>query len=128
MQRKSIYRSLLQPRRNKTRNGRPKKLRSDQLNQMLNPSEISMREYPWPVQIEHFELNVSRRTLQRAMHQRSPRAGRFKMAKVRSISNRNKELRVQYGREHQDHTVWNFFQYVHWSDEAHFDPDQTYGG
>ena len=111
----------------KSRSGRPKKLRSDQLDQMLNPNQNSVRRQPWPAQIEHFDLHVSRRTLQRAMHERSPRAGRFKMAKVRTISKKNKDLRVQYGREHQNHSVTSYFQYVHWSDEAHFDPDQTYG-
>ena len=33
---------------------------------------------------------------------------------------------MQYGLDHQHHTIENFFQYVHFSDEAYFDPDQTY--
>lgn len=33
---------------------------------------------------------------------------------------------MQYGLDHQHDTVENFFQFVHFTDETHFDPDQTY--
>lgn len=111
----------------KTRSGRPKKVSSETMNMMLDSHQSSVRRQPWPAQAEHFHLEAAPRTLRRAFNNRTPRAGRYKMGKVRGISKKNKELRVQYGREHQNHTVTSYFQYVHWSDEAHFDPDQTYG-
>ena len=75
------------------------------MNQMLNPLQNSMRRQPWPAQAEHFHLDAAPRTLRRAFNNRIPRVGRYKMAKVRTISKQNKELRVQYGREHQNHIV-----------------------
>ena len=103
-----------------------KKVSFDVMNQMLNSQQNLVRRQPWLAQIEHFDLSVSQRTLQRAMHERFSRVDRYKMTRIRSISNRNKKLRVRYARKHQNHTVKNFFQYVHWSDKAHFDFDQTY--
>ena len=44
------------------------------------------------------------------------------MAKVKAISPENQEARLAYGREHKDKTVEDFWQYVHWTDEAHIDP------
>ena len=111
----------------RARSGRAKKMSSEIMDQMLNHNQNSVRDQSWPVQIEHFNLNVGLRTMQTAFNNREPRASRSKMAKVRTLNKKNRELRVQYGREHQDHTVDNFFKYVHWSDEAHFDPDQIYG-
>ena len=47
------------------------------------------------------------------------------MARVTSISRKNKQERVEYGKEHQDKTVDEFWQFVHFTDEAHIDPAQT---
>ena len=78
------------------------------------------------MQIEHFHLNVVPRTLQGVFNNRTSQASRFKKAKVSKLSKNNKKRRVQYGLEHENHTIENYFQYVHFSDEAYFDPDQTY--
>lgn len=48
------------------------------------------------------------------------------MAKVKMISDKNKRLRVVYGKRHRDETVKLFWQYVHFTDEAHVDPDQVH--
>lgn len=95
---------------------------------MLDPQRNSMRDQPWSAQIEHFNLDVAPRALRAAFNQRHPRASRFKKAKVSSLSDKNKELRVQYAKEHEQkqHTVHNFWQFVHFTDEAHFDPDQIF--
>ena len=61
-----------------------------------------------------------------AFNQRKSRASRFKKIKIRTINEKNKKLRVQYGLNHQHHIVENFFQYVHFSDETHFDLNQIY--
>jgi hypothetical protein len=59
------------------------------------------------MQIEHFHLNIASRTIQAAFSQRTSRVARFKKTKVRSISNKNKQLRMQYAKEHETHTVHN---------------------
>jgi hypothetical protein len=49
--------------RRRPRSDRPKKVSSDLMNQMLDPSRNSMRDQPWPAPIEHFHLNIAPRTL-----------------------------------------------------------------
>ena len=48
------------------------------------------------------------------------------MAKVKNISNKNMRLRVEYGRRHEDETIDSFWQFVHFTDEAHLDPNEYY--
>lgn len=43
--------------------GRLKKVSSELMNQMFDPQQNSMRDQPWPVQIEHFQLDVAPRIL-----------------------------------------------------------------
>ena len=33
---------------------------------------------------------------------------------------------MQYERDHQHHTLYDFWQFVHFSDETHFDPDAVF--
>lgn len=89
-------------------------------------AENSVRDQPWDVLIEHFELNCTARTLQRECKRRRPKAGRYRMAKVKMISEKNKRLRVEYGKRHRDETLKSFWQYIHFTDEAHVDPDQVH--
>jgi hypothetical protein len=96
------------------------------MNQMLDPQANPVRDQPYPTQLEHFHIDASQRTLQRAFAARKPRAGRYKMARIKPLSQKNQQLRMAYGKEHKDHTIENFWQYVHFTDEAHFDPDQTF--
>ena len=124
-QRKRFDDAILR-RTDKARNDRPKKMNFDLMNQMLDPHQNPVRDQSWSVQIEHFNLSMSSRILRAAFNQRVSRASRFKQIKIRSINFKNKKLRVQYGLKHQHHIVKKFFQYVHFSDEAHFDFDQIY--
>jgi hypothetical protein len=110
----------------KFRSDRLKKLSAEMMNEMLDSQKNLVRDQSWSVQIEHFHLNIVSRTMQATFNQRTSRVSRFKKAKVRKISNKNKELRMQYAKEHETHTVHNFWQYVHFSDEAHFDSNQTF--
>ena len=126
LNRRKRYGAVTLRRTGKARSGRFKKMSSDMMDQMLDLHQNPVRDQSWPVQIEHFNLDVSSRTLRAAFNQRRPRASRFKKVKIRTISEKNKKFRVQYGLDHQHHIVENFFQYVHFSDEAHFDLDQIY--
>lgn len=89
------------------------------MNQMLDPHQNSICDQPWSVQIENFQLDVAPRTLRAAFNQRKPRASRFKKARVRALSQKNKRLRIQYGEFHQHHKIENYWQYVHFTDKAH---------
>ena len=110
----------------KHRSGRPKKMNDDLMNEMLDSKRNPARDQPYEAQIEHFQLNAERRTLQRAFHNRRPRVSRFKKARIRTISQKNMKLRVEYELNHQYHTIDDYWQYVHFIDEAHFDSHQTF--
>jgi hypothetical protein len=112
--------------RRRSRSDRSRKVSSDLMNQMLDPIRNPMRDQSWSAQIEHFYLDIASCTLPAAFNQRKPRASRFKEARVRMLSNKNKQLRVQYAEKHKSHTIEDFWQRVHFTDEAHFDPDQMY--
>lgn len=124
-QRKELGTPIASRRINK-RCGRPIKTIAEKLNEMLNDKKNLVRDQPWDVQIDHFQLNCTSRTLQRACNSRTPKAGQYKMAKVKALSHKNKQLRVEYSRRHQDKTVESFWQYVHFTDKTHIDPNQLY--
>lgn len=106
----------------KHRSGRSIKVSDDQLNQLLSDTN-PVRDQHYDCQIKHFDMNVSSRTLRRALTSRR-NARRYKKAVVRKISDKNKQLRVQYGLEHKDKSM-EFWESVHWTDEAHIDPSQV---
>jgi curved DNA-binding protein CbpA len=108
----------------KFRSDRSKKMNSDTMNMMLDSQQNSVRDQSWSVQIEHFQLNVASRTLRAAFNQRSSRVFWFKKKIIWSINNKNKLLRKQYAETHKMHTVVDFWQYVHFTNEAHFDSNQ----
>lgn len=81
-----------------------------------------VRDQHYECQIEHFQLGCSKRALQQALQPQ--RARRYKKAITRCISEKNKGERVQYGKEHKGKTIRDFWEYVHFTDEAHIDPSE----
>jgi hypothetical protein len=51
-------------------------------------------------------------------------ACKFKRPKTSSISQNNREKRVPYGYEHKRKTVNSFWQYIGFTDEAHFNTEE----
>ena len=94
--------------RRRSRSGRPKKVSNQLMNDMLDPKANPVRDQPYTVQLEHFHVNAHRRTLQRAFAARKSRAGRYRKARIRSFRQKNKELRIAYGKEHEIHIIENF--------------------
>jgi hypothetical protein len=103
-----------------------KKVSSDTMNMMLDSQQNPVRDQSWSAQMKHFQLDVASRTLRAAFNQRRSRVSRFKKAIIRPISNKNKLLRKQYAETHKMHTVVDFWQYVHFTNEAHFDSNQMF--
>lgn len=81
-----------------------------QLDQLFSESN-PVRDQHYECQIKHFDMNVSTRTLQRALTSRR-NARIYKKAVVRMISEKNKRLRVQYGYDHVD-KPFEFWQSIH---------------
>ena len=48
-------------------------------------------------------------------------ARRYKRAKVAFLPEKKKQVRVAFAKEHEKETVADFWQHVHFTDEAHFD-------
>lgn len=105
----------------KQRSGRPPKVTNPQLDQLLDRSN-PVRDQHYECQIQHFNLDCSKRTLQRALQPRQAR--RYRKAVARAISDKNQGERVQYGKEHKGKTIEDFWQYIHFTDEAHIDPSE----
>lgn len=106
----------------KYRSGRRIKVSDHHLNQLLDDHN-PVRDQHYECQIEHFNLQVHSRTLRRALISKR-NARRYKIAVVKTISEKNKKLRVQYGMEHKNKSIEEFWSSIHWTDEAHVDPSE----
>jgi hypothetical protein len=91
----------------KHRSGRPKKMSDDLMNEMLNPKNL-VRDQSYEILLKHFHIDATRRTLQSAFNHRIPRVSRFKKARIRTLSQKNKKLRIQYEKDHEHHTVVDY--------------------
>jgi hypothetical protein len=101
------------------------KMTQNKLNELLKKNNL-VRDQAWSVQIDHFELNCMSRTMKRACSRRTFKADRYRMIKIKLISHKNKQLRQKYDRRHLNETMNSYCQYVHFSNETHFDSDETY--
>jgi hypothetical protein len=110
----------------RSRSDRLKKLSVELMNQMLDSQTNLVRDQLYSIQLKHFDIDVSKPTLQRAFDVRKSRVERYKMTKLRMISHKNKTLRIIYEKKHKNYTIENFWQYIHFIDETHFDSNQTF--
>ncbi len=92
----------------KHRSGRPKKVSDDLMNEMLNPKKNPVRDQSYEILLKYFHIDATRRTSQSAFNHRIPRVSRFKKARVRTLSQKNKKLRIQYEKDHEHHTAINY--------------------
>jgi hypothetical protein len=110
----------------KTRTERSLKMTNDQLTEMLNDEKNPVRDQSWKIQINHFQLNCTSRIMKRACSRRKLKADRYRMIIVKFISLKNKQLRVKYDRRHVIETMNSFWQYVHFTNETHLDPNEIF--
>jgi hypothetical protein len=99
------------------------------LKALVSPSQNKVRKYPLSTQIEFHHLNVHERTLQCSLYRSTRHAQRYKQRYVRkklTLSQRQK--RLNYRKEHVGKSVHDFWQYVIFTDEAHFDPGSAQQG
>lgn len=100
---------------------------SKELCKTLVSTDNQVRDAPIPFQMKHHNITVHRRTLQRAMKTHTKGAMMYRKVRIKKISDKNKKEWMEYGRDHQDKTIDNYYQYVWYSDEAHIDPGTTPG-
>lgn len=120
---RSVLGNAANRRTGKYRSGRKQKVSDKHLDQLLD-QDNPVRDQHYECQIDHFNIPVHPRTLRRALISR-PNARRYKMAVVKTISEKNKKLRLQYGNEHHKKSIDEFWAYIHWTDEAHVDPTEV---
>ena len=109
-----------QRRSGKHRSERPSKIAPETFNKLLDPTQNRYRDQAYEVQIDKHNLKTSTHTLQRSLKQHTG-ARRFKKRKVKLLSDQNKMARVEFAKKHENKTVQDFWQFVHFTDEAHYD-------
>ncbi|KAF2629177.1 hypothetical protein BU25DRAFT_420570 [Macroventuria anomochaeta] len=84
------------------------------------------REAPLPVQAAQVGgIHLAPRSLQYNLSKRLD-AHLYVAATTESISTKNKDEQVQYGFFHQHHTIMNYWQWTHFTNEAHFNPTEQF--
>jgi hypothetical protein len=74
---------------------------------------------PYATQVKKLNLPIKPRTLQ---HNFAVRKGarRYKKPRIKVMSQKNRVDRVKYGEKHQDKTIYRFWKYIYFINEAHF--------
>ena len=91
--------------------------------QMLISEENPVRNQPYDRQIEFHQISIKPRSLQLRLTEHTNKAQRYKQAYIaKEISVANLQHRVNYGEKYQYETIDSFWQFVLFTDEAHFDP------
>ena len=110
-------------RKRSKRLGRKPKIPKEQLDVLVSPTQNPVRDQPYETQIAYHGIEASVKTLQRSLRAHKHDAQLFVQRQIQEIRPYNEEERMAYALEHKDKTVDNFWQFVHFSDEAHIDPD-----
>jgi hypothetical protein len=109
--------------------GRPSKLSKESYKMLVSPSRNPVRNQHYEAQIEFHKLDVKPRTIQRNLKRYTEQGQRYKQAYVsKTLSKKNRQERIDYGEEHKDKTIEDFWQYIIFTDEAHIDPTSTLQG
>ena len=92
------------------------------MNILLNSKQNEKRNKHLKIQIEHYKLRISTRTLQRHLKRR--KAEFFKKRKIKKLKDIDKAERVKYETRHKSHTIKNFWRYIHFIDETHINSEE----
>jgi osmotically-inducible protein OsmY len=84
-----------------------------------------------PLHNQHYdqqgkELDVSGRTVRRAVKSYHTTARRYKTSQIKRISSANKSSHIEDGQEHRKKTLRGFWRWLYFSDEAHFNSLKLY--
>jgi hypothetical protein len=85
---------------------------------IFSPSHCC-HDMPYDGIVKELDLNIKPQSLRKAFARRF-HARKFKKRRTTVISKKNKNSRVSYGWRHQKAKITLFWQYVYFTDEAHF--------
>ncbi|KAF1988676.1 hypothetical protein K402DRAFT_391902, partial [Aulographum hederae CBS 113979] len=109
--------ALRRTRKINSRLGRKSKVSASDLEKITNQKD-PIHEEPYENQAKTLDGKPSARTLQH--HTAQDGARRFKKPSSSEISKKNKAVRVEYGQVYEKETLTGFWQWVWFTDEAHF--------
>jgi hypothetical protein len=109
--------------------GRKSAISKEQCEILVSPSRNPVRDQLYKVQIKYYNLKVGKRQLQIKLKEYTKGGQRFKQAYIqKEILQNNRCLQTSHGERHVGKTIYNFWQFVFFTDEAHVDPtSQTQG-
>ena len=103
--------------------GPPSKVSPNTYKILVSLSKNLVCDQQYEAQIVHYNLPIKTRTLQKRLQKHTKGGQRYKMAYVqKKISWKNKRERIHYNAAHLQHTIYNFWQFVFFTDKAHLDP------
>jgi len=87
------------------------------------PTRNPVRKQPYEAQIAFHKIPVKRRQLQRKLKEHTKGGRWYKCAFInKTIRAKNHALRETYGQTHLYDSLFGFFDYIVYTDEAHIDP------
>jgi hypothetical protein len=102
---------------------RRSKVTDEMYKMLVSPPRNPVRDQAYEAQIEYHGIHIQKRQLQRRLKQCTNGGQRYKQAYIcKRMSKKNLASRLQYGQDHQDKTIEDFWQWVTFTDEAHIDP------
>ena len=107
--------------RRKHGSGRPFQISQQRLDLLFDPDQNQAYGLSYHEQILFDDLPLAQpRSLRRNVIERK-HARRFKRAKVIFLPEKKKQARVEFAKQHENESVQDFWQFVHFTDEVHFD-------
>ena len=76
-------------------------------------------------QLKHHKIPISDHTIQHNSHKYTKQAHMYKQRPVKQVSESNAVKRVEYGHRHKGLTVKDFWSFVAFTDEKHWDVGYT---
>lgn len=109
--------------------GHQSKITPDTIRMLLSPSRNPVRNQGLEAQIAYHKLPIKRRSLTTQLKAHSNGGQMYKQAYTKStFSQSNINNRRKYAQEHIGKTIEDYWQYIVFSDEAHFDPSAQKAG
>jgi transposase len=109
-------------RRRSDKLGRRSAVSAETCKMLVSPSN-PVRIQSYEAQIEYHNIPIKKRALRTQLAKNTNKGQKYKMAYIgKDLSEKNLKERVEYGTEHLDDDIDGFWQYIIFSDEAHYDP------
>lgn len=103
--------------------GRPSKVTKSMCKKLVDPKQNPLRYQALEAQIEHFNVPVKKRQLQRKLKEHTRGGQKYKCAWVRKVvSRKNRGERQEFGHAHEGHGIHDYWSRIFFTDEAHIDP------